>query len=111
LKRTKVEKVLFTIAVIQAGSPARAGARSIGTTTQSGMHVSGDAPRIAIVKTNPGYEPAVGHAGTADGRDTGLLGDTTTGCEDRAAPRVPRGAAVTARGPAVEPGVHAQSVV
>jgi hypothetical protein len=33
-------------------------------TTQSGSQISGDTPHIAIVKTNPGYAPAVGHAGT-----------------------------------------------
>jgi hypothetical protein len=33
-------------------------------TTQSGSQISGDTPHIAIVKTDPGYAPAVGHAGT-----------------------------------------------
>jgi hypothetical protein len=44
--------------------PAYMGVIVTSTTTQSGMQISGDTPYIAIVKTNPGYEPAVGHAGT-----------------------------------------------
>lgn len=32
--------------------------------TQSGDTISGNTPHIVIVKTNPGYEPNPGHAGT-----------------------------------------------
>jgi len=32
--------------------------------TQSGTTISGDAPEVVVVKTNPGYAPNPGHAGT-----------------------------------------------
>jgi hypothetical protein len=32
--------------------------------TESGSVITGDSPKIVIVSTNPGYGPAVGHAGT-----------------------------------------------
>ena len=32
--------------------------------TKSGATISGNVPKIVIVKTNPGYEPSPGHAGT-----------------------------------------------
>lgn len=32
--------------------------------SQSGSQISGNTPHIVIVKTNPGYAPSVGHAGT-----------------------------------------------
>jgi len=32
--------------------------------TKSGSTISGDAKRIVVVKTDPGYSPNPGHAGT-----------------------------------------------
>jgi len=32
--------------------------------TKSGHTISGDTPHIVVVKTNPGYAPNPGHAGT-----------------------------------------------
>ncbi len=32
--------------------------------TQSGSTISGNAPKLAVVKTNPGYLPSPGHKGT-----------------------------------------------
>jgi hypothetical protein len=32
--------------------------------TQSGSTIAGNAPEVVIVKTNPGYQPSVGHLGT-----------------------------------------------
>ena len=32
--------------------------------TKSGATISGDVPKIVIVKTNPGYGPSPGHTGT-----------------------------------------------
>ena len=44
--------------------PAYMGVIVTSATTQSGSQISGNTPHIAIVKTNPGYGPAPGHAGT-----------------------------------------------
>jgi hypothetical protein len=32
--------------------------------TQSGSTISGNAPEVVVVKTNPGYAPNPGHKGT-----------------------------------------------
>jgi hypothetical protein len=32
--------------------------------TQHGSAISGDTPHIVVVKTDPGYQPDPGHAGT-----------------------------------------------
>ena len=32
--------------------------------SQSGSQISGNTPHIVVVQTDPGYAPAVGHAGT-----------------------------------------------
>lgn len=32
--------------------------------TKSGPTISGDAPKVLVVQTNPGYGPDPGHAGT-----------------------------------------------
>ena len=44
--------------------PAYMGVIVTSSTSQSGFQISGNTPHIAIVKTSPGYAPAVGHAGT-----------------------------------------------
>jgi hypothetical protein len=44
--------------------PAYMGVIVSSSITQSGSQISGDTPHIVVVKTNPGYGPAPGHAGT-----------------------------------------------
>jgi hypothetical protein len=44
--------------------PSYMGVIASSTITQSGSTIAGDVPIIVVVKTNPGYGPAPGHAGT-----------------------------------------------
>ncbi len=44
--------------------PSYMGVIASGSIGQSGSTISGDVPIIIVVKTNPGYGPAPGHAGT-----------------------------------------------
>jgi hypothetical protein len=44
--------------------PAYMGVIVTSSTSKSGAQISGNTPHIVVVQTNPGYAPAVGHAGT-----------------------------------------------
>jgi hypothetical protein len=44
--------------------PAYMGVIVTSSVSQSGSQISGNTPRIVVVQTDPGYAPAVGHAGT-----------------------------------------------
>lgn len=44
--------------------PAYMGVIVSSTITKSGSQISGDTPHIVVVKTDPGYQPNPGHAGT-----------------------------------------------
>jgi hypothetical protein len=44
--------------------PADMGVIVSGKITKSGSQISGDTVHIVVVKTNPGYQPTPGHAGT-----------------------------------------------
>ena len=44
--------------------PSYMGVIASSTITQSGSTIAGDVPIIVVVKTNPGYRPNPGHAGT-----------------------------------------------